>query len=263
MSEGLLPIGTRIRFVETLDAPASGDHPALIYATKGEMGEITGYGTREGYWVKTDSWPNPFGASIEEFTPIKQLFVGCVLAGKGDTLTEVRPVAVAGYTMRQVREGLLRKVLEVMPPEEGWRNHNAVVGAASEEVIAAADYLKKGHKICVLTQGEYSSFGIAGLVSDKEDAEKWKARGQGSWGFDPQKGQVWRGTRQENWVDAADYEECVLDDPALIYQIRRIAAQQVTESGEPTGGVTLADSAEESDPRDGGDGSGSGSVNLE
>lgn len=62
-----LPIGTRIRFIKTLDSPANEDHPAIVYARKGETGQITGHGTREGYWVKTDSWAAPFGASAAEF----------------------------------------------------------------------------------------------------------------------------------------------------------------------------------------------------
>ncbi len=68
-----LPVGTRIRFTRTLEADGTGDHPALLYAEKGELGEITGHGTREGYWVKVDSWPNPFGAGPEEFEVLRKL----------------------------------------------------------------------------------------------------------------------------------------------------------------------------------------------
>jgi 8-oxo-dGTP diphosphatase len=64
---GYLAAGTRIRFRETLDAPASGDHPPLLYANAGEEGEIVGHGTLEGYWVKADGWPEKFGASVKEF----------------------------------------------------------------------------------------------------------------------------------------------------------------------------------------------------
>lgn len=64
---GRLGIGTRIRFNQTLTSSACEDSPAFLYATKGETGEITGYGTKEGYWVKTDSWPNAFGAAPHEF----------------------------------------------------------------------------------------------------------------------------------------------------------------------------------------------------
>lgn len=63
----LLPVGTRIVFTKTLTSEATGDHPALLYAEVGQTGEITGHGTKEGYWVKTDDWPNPFGASDNEF----------------------------------------------------------------------------------------------------------------------------------------------------------------------------------------------------
>jgi len=62
-----LPVGTRIRFTKTLIQAASGDHPTLLYAEKGTEGEITGHGCREGYWVKWDRWPHPFGASRDEF----------------------------------------------------------------------------------------------------------------------------------------------------------------------------------------------------
>jgi hypothetical protein len=64
---GMIAVGTRIRFTKTLTEPASGDHPALLYAKAGQTGEITGHGCREGYWVKTDDWPNPFGAAPDEF----------------------------------------------------------------------------------------------------------------------------------------------------------------------------------------------------
>lgn len=70
--ENLLPTGTRIRFPRTLNAPATGDHPALTYANAGETGEITGHGCAEGYWVTSDSWPHPFGARRGEFEPLPQ-----------------------------------------------------------------------------------------------------------------------------------------------------------------------------------------------
>lgn len=62
----MLPIGTRIRFTKTLD------HPDIVLAYRGDTGEITGHGTPEGYWVKADGWPAPFGASRDEFEPLKQ-----------------------------------------------------------------------------------------------------------------------------------------------------------------------------------------------
>ena len=67
-----LPVGTRIRFTKRLDAPANEDHPAIVFAERGELGTITGLGTPEGYWVKTDSWPAKFGASSEEFEIVKE-----------------------------------------------------------------------------------------------------------------------------------------------------------------------------------------------
>lgn len=62
--------GTRITFSRSLSAPATGDHPALEYARAGEHGQITGYNDFEGYWVKTDTWPHPFGAQRDEFSVI-------------------------------------------------------------------------------------------------------------------------------------------------------------------------------------------------
>jgi len=63
----LLPIGTRIRFTKTLESGPDEYSPGNLYARAGEFGEITGHGTQEGYWVKWDAWPNPFGASADEF----------------------------------------------------------------------------------------------------------------------------------------------------------------------------------------------------
>ena len=66
-----LPVGARIRFLKMIDSPPTGDHPALLYAKKGELGEITGHNCMEGHWVKTDAWPHPFGAVIgDEFEAI-------------------------------------------------------------------------------------------------------------------------------------------------------------------------------------------------
>ena len=65
----ILPIGTRIRFIKSLYGHATGDSPACIYAEKGELGVVTGHGTPEGHWVKTDNWPHAFGAECgTEFT---------------------------------------------------------------------------------------------------------------------------------------------------------------------------------------------------
>ena len=63
----LLPVGTRIRFLRELTTPATGDHPAFLFASRGQLGTITGHGTSEGYWAKTDDWPNAFGAAPGEF----------------------------------------------------------------------------------------------------------------------------------------------------------------------------------------------------
>ena len=66
----LLPIGTKIRFTERLSGPPTGDHPAFLFARKGQTGKIVGHHPR-GEWrysVKTDSWPHAsFSASDTEF----------------------------------------------------------------------------------------------------------------------------------------------------------------------------------------------------
>ena len=61
-----LPAGTRIRFFKALTAPATGDHPAFLYALRGGEGEVVERDRpcSEGHWVKWDSWPEPFGAVL-------------------------------------------------------------------------------------------------------------------------------------------------------------------------------------------------------
>ena len=58
-----LPVGTRVRFVKELGSDATGDHPALLYAEKGERGTVTGHGCSEGHWVRTDHTTASFGAT--------------------------------------------------------------------------------------------------------------------------------------------------------------------------------------------------------
>ena len=66
-----MKVGDKIRFTKTLDCGPTGDRPAMLYASKGETGEIVKVGgCREGFWVKTDSWPEPFGADDTEFVKI-------------------------------------------------------------------------------------------------------------------------------------------------------------------------------------------------
>lgn len=64
--ESKLPIGKRILFTKTLIGPACEEHPTIMYAMKGEKGEVVGYNAREGYMVKRDGWPAPFGAEYEK-----------------------------------------------------------------------------------------------------------------------------------------------------------------------------------------------------
>lgn len=67
----LLPVGTRIRFLKTLECGPNEYSPGNLYARKGDEGVITGHGTWEGYWVKWEHWPYAaFGASRDEFEPI-------------------------------------------------------------------------------------------------------------------------------------------------------------------------------------------------
>ena len=63
-----IEVGTRIRFLKTLEEGPTGDHPALIYAVKGDLGTITEVGgCKEGFWAKWDKWPHAFGCSRDEF----------------------------------------------------------------------------------------------------------------------------------------------------------------------------------------------------
>jgi len=68
---GKLKVGTRIKFNKTLTEGACEDHPSRLYASKGEEGEITGHDCWEGYMVKRDRWPAPFGCELKDFTVIE------------------------------------------------------------------------------------------------------------------------------------------------------------------------------------------------
>lgn len=60
--------GSRIRFKHDLECGPTEDHPAFIYARRGELGTITRVGNcREGFWATWDRCPNSFGVSREEF----------------------------------------------------------------------------------------------------------------------------------------------------------------------------------------------------
>ena len=71
-----LPIGTRVRFLKTLQSGPNEDGPGNLYARKGDLGTVVEhpngakYGPpREGHWVMWDKWTSaPFGAVLgEEF----------------------------------------------------------------------------------------------------------------------------------------------------------------------------------------------------
>ncbi len=61
--------GMRIRFLRDIDCGPTGEHPAFIYARKGEGGRITQVGgCWEGFWVKWDGWPSAaFGCQSKDF----------------------------------------------------------------------------------------------------------------------------------------------------------------------------------------------------
>lgn len=67
-----IPIGTRIRFLKTLEDGSDEYSPGSLYAVGGDLGEVTGppkgcrETPREGHWVKWDKWPNSFGAKLGE-----------------------------------------------------------------------------------------------------------------------------------------------------------------------------------------------------
>lgn len=69
----MLAVGTKIRFLRTLTSPANEEHPALEYAHHNETGEITEVGNCwEGYWAKTDNWPNSFGCESKDFVVLQK-----------------------------------------------------------------------------------------------------------------------------------------------------------------------------------------------
>ena len=63
---GSLPVGTRIRFLKTLEAGPNEDHPAIIYARKGDLGTVVDdFPCAEGHCVKWDRWSHAaFGATL-------------------------------------------------------------------------------------------------------------------------------------------------------------------------------------------------------
>lgn len=67
---GQYPFGARIRFKKDIECGPTSEHPAYTYARGGDLGYITGHGTREGYWVKWDRWPDSFGCHEDEFDVI-------------------------------------------------------------------------------------------------------------------------------------------------------------------------------------------------
>jgi hypothetical protein len=68
---GKWPIGTKVKFPRNVESPSNEEHPHLIYAWAGETGEVVGHNDweYEGYLVKSDNSPHPFGISPNEFEP--------------------------------------------------------------------------------------------------------------------------------------------------------------------------------------------------
>lgn len=66
-SGGYLPVGTRIKFLRTLEEGPDEESPGRLYAEAGQGGVVTGHGCKEGHWVKWDRWPHAaFGAKLGE-----------------------------------------------------------------------------------------------------------------------------------------------------------------------------------------------------
>lgn len=64
-----LPIGTRVRFLKTLDEGPCDEHPGRLYARAGEFGTVVqgDFPCAEGHWVLWDGWKkSPFGAKLGE-----------------------------------------------------------------------------------------------------------------------------------------------------------------------------------------------------
>lgn len=59
-----LPVGQPIRFVKTIS-------DTEVFATEGQTGTVLGFDCKEGYMVQTDAEKKPFGATRQEFEPIK------------------------------------------------------------------------------------------------------------------------------------------------------------------------------------------------
>ena len=63
-----IKVGSRIKFLRDLWQGPTEEMPACEFANKGEEGEIVRIGTCwEGYMVKRDSWPAPFGCESKDF----------------------------------------------------------------------------------------------------------------------------------------------------------------------------------------------------
>ncbi|WGS53524.1 hypothetical protein LFL96_20920 [Paraburkholderia sp. D15] len=127
-SETKLAIGTRIQFSKTLTEGPTDEHPGRLYASSGETGEITGYNNFEGYMVKTDSWPHSFGASRDEFAPLRahpdDLAVDRFAAAATNAVYGVAPGAPQPEYINL--EGLREKLLaprEIARDKEGWLVH--------------------------------------------------------------------------------------------------------------------------------------------
>ena len=119
----MMHIGDRIRFTKTLDCPATGDHPAMIYVTRGQFGTITRVsGCEEGYWAVADGWPHPFGVAEDEFEIVESSQYADVAAGVPAGERNVQPNEVISEVIGHQEVGRLAvRVDDVGPalPYEG------------------------------------------------------------------------------------------------------------------------------------------------
>ncbi len=74
MPDSLLPVGSRIRFKQTIIEPATGSHPEFLMCEAGTLGQIVGHRTDDERWpysVLWDRWKKaPFAIGANEIEVI-------------------------------------------------------------------------------------------------------------------------------------------------------------------------------------------------
>jgi len=136
-----IKVGDKIHFLRELSDSACEEHPGCLYASKGEVGEITRIGgCREGYWVKTKKNP-PFGCERHNFELVnltKELFIKelnkFVSHDKGReyinriSMVDDNAVATNAFVMAWVNQDLVFEHVDGFPVEtanEFISNHDA------------------------------------------------------------------------------------------------------------------------------------------